>query len=1524
MSPLPTFPFSLRRLFMQRAAPRRAVRRGPLAIGLLLAFAIHPGWAGRGGGLVAAAEPAKNVLMIAGRPSHGFGAHEHYAGLRVLADTLSAADLNLSVRVVREWPEDAELIATADSIVVFADGGGRHPALPHLRALAERLDQGCGFVCIHYAVEVPKGESGDAWLRYLGGYFETDWSVNPHWTAEFNQLPDHPISRGVEPFAVQDEWYFHMRFPDPPTGVTPILQAVAPEATMLRPDGPHSGNPAVRKSVAKGEPQTVAWAFERPDGGRSFGFTGGHFHWNWGLPAFRRVVCNAILWSTGADVPEAGVGAKALTVDRLLENQDFPKPDGFDAEATARQYQLGAVVPGVERATQDAVAERREPRRRRRADSGVTPRPLWTSPLVTTGTPGHAVDARIDIRGARDLFLVVTDGGNGFACDWANWVDPILIGDLGERSLVDLPWLRAEAGFGQVHRNANAVGEPLSVGNRPVERPGIGTHANSLIHFQVPPGYHTLRLTGALDSGGTNQNGGNSTSLRFAVYADAAPSPAELESKVVATERSPEQALAGLEVAADLEVTLAASEPMVRNLTNLDIDDRGRVWVCEVMNYRGHAGSRPEGDRILILEDTDGDGVMDLVKTFYQGTDIDSAMGLCVLGNEVIVSAAPYILRLIDEDGDDVADRKEIMFSQTGQPQHDHSNHSFIFGPDGKLYWNFGNTGLHVKDAEGNTVVDIHGYPIVDNGKPFWGGMVFRCDLDGGRMEVLGHNFRNNWETAIDSFGALWQSDNDDDGNRGTRINFVMEYGNYGYRDELTGAGWQAERIGWEAEIPLRHWHLNDPGVVPNLLQTGAGSPSGITVYEGDLLPTRFQNQIIHCDPGPNVVRAYPTVPDGAGYRADIEPMVTGVRDPWFRPVDVCAAPDGSLFVTDWYDPGVGGHRQGDTERGRLFRIAPPGAKYEIPEFDYSTPAGAIAALRNPAMAVRYKAWMALHRMGRMAEPALLAEMYADPDPRMRARALWLLGKMEGRGEPYVRLALGDADENIRMTAIRLLRQLNLSPTTLLAKIDQDPSPAVRREALVALRHDSDSGMPALWARLARLHDGQDRWYLEALGIASDLRAAECYQALDQLVAGDWDSTAMRDIAWRLRAPAVVELLVGLVAEPGRELATTDRYFRSLDFHAVDHRGPALQSGILTDAFVGSARDANDQARVDAIVARALERVPGNLGDQPESVQLAMTRHIQSLRGTPAFLKLVARFRPSGVTDDLLDLATGGDDSAGVEALRWLLNDGEGPAKIVAAAGSADEPVAVRLAARLGLLGSPPAVGLLSGWIAEESLPYAVRSAAVRGLASSKLGANRLVEAAESGTLAADMRLLAGGLLARREEPELRERAAKSLPLPLQADARPVPAVDELVAMDGDAQRGAALFRGKSTCSNCHVVDGFGKQVGPDLSEIGTKLSAEAMYTSILDPSAGISHNYETYLALLDSGQVITGLLITQTDDAITLRTPEAIDRTIPREEVVEFKKGEKSIMPEGLHQIIDTQGLVDIVHYMLTLKRRD
>jgi type 1 glutamine amidotransferase len=270
-----------------------------------------------------AAADAK-IVLIAGGASHGPGDHEHRAGMLLLARCLNQVPGVQTVVVSNGWPTDLKVFEDAAAVAIYSDGGGGHPFVQEGRlAVIDRLmKQGVGLGCIHYAVEVPKDNGGPEFLRWIGGYFETHWSVNPHWLADFKSLPQHPVTRGVQPFKVQDEWYYHMRFAPDMKGVTPILSALPPADTLNRPDGPHSNNPAVRKAVLEDQqPQHVMWVFERPDGGRGFGFTGGHFHKEWGNDNFRRVVLNALLWIAKVEVPPGGVQSR-VTADELRLNLD--------------------------------------------------------------------------------------------------------------------------------------------------------------------------------------------------------------------------------------------------------------------------------------------------------------------------------------------------------------------------------------------------------------------------------------------------------------------------------------------------------------------------------------------------------------------------------------------------------------------------------------------------------------------------------------------------------------------------------------------------------------------------------------------------------------------------------------------------------------------------------------------------------------------------------------------------------------------------------------------------------------------------------------------------------------------------------------------------------------------------------------------------------------------------------------------------------------------------------------------------
>ncbi len=271
---------------------------------------------------------AKKAVFIAGRPSHPYLQHEHRAGCMLLARALQEGMPQMVPAVYANgWPADPTALDNADTIIMYCDGGAGHYVNKHLEEVDALIKKGVGLVCLHYGVEVPKGPPGDRLLEWIGGYFETFWSVNPHWTADFQAFEKHPINRGIKPFAMRDEWYYHMRFRSEMNGVTAILSAIPPEETLNRPDGPHSGNPAVR--AEKGKPQHVAWAAERKDGGRGFGFTGGHFHYNWAQPSFRRVVLNAIVWTAGLDVPQGGVPLRPITYEDLLANLDSKRPESF-------------------------------------------------------------------------------------------------------------------------------------------------------------------------------------------------------------------------------------------------------------------------------------------------------------------------------------------------------------------------------------------------------------------------------------------------------------------------------------------------------------------------------------------------------------------------------------------------------------------------------------------------------------------------------------------------------------------------------------------------------------------------------------------------------------------------------------------------------------------------------------------------------------------------------------------------------------------------------------------------------------------------------------------------------------------------------------------------------------------------------------------------------------------------------------------------------------------------------------------
>jgi len=282
-----------------------------------------PGFSSR-----AAAGEANKIVFVHGKASHGYGGHAYGPAFRMLARILNENVPAVEAVVVRD-DKDLSVLDTADAIMLGSDGGRL------VKSLGDRLEplmeKGVGLGAIHYTVDPADPKAVARLIEWIGGSYERHWSVNPHWEADFKSFPDHPVARGLKPFKLHDEWYYHMRFAEDMKGVTPILSAVPPESTRQRPDGPHSGNPHVR--ARSGMPEVVGWVYQRPGGGRGFGFTGMHTHWNWAQDSFRKSVLNALVWIAEAEVPEGGVPSKTPTLEELEADLGMPRPRNFNADA---------------------------------------------------------------------------------------------------------------------------------------------------------------------------------------------------------------------------------------------------------------------------------------------------------------------------------------------------------------------------------------------------------------------------------------------------------------------------------------------------------------------------------------------------------------------------------------------------------------------------------------------------------------------------------------------------------------------------------------------------------------------------------------------------------------------------------------------------------------------------------------------------------------------------------------------------------------------------------------------------------------------------------------------------------------------------------------------------------------------------------------------------------------------------------------------------------------------------------------
>lgn len=357
--------------------------------------------------------------------------------------------------------------------------------------------------------------------------------------------------------------------------------------------------------------------------------------------------------------------------------------------------------------------------------------------------------------------------------------------------------------------------------------------------------------------------------------------------------------------------------------------------------------------------------------------------------------------------------------------------------------------------------------------------------------------------------------------------------------------------------------------------------------------------------------------------------------------------------------------------------------------------------------------------------------------------------------------------------------------------------------------------------------------------------------------------------------------------------------------------------------LIGDTSVADDaQAAKDAAIIETLLRLQNIDVNGNEKLKAAVTRYLATKRGTLRYVELVEHFKLRDAGDELIRLAVADPTSTlGVRSVGLLLKL-ENKELLKKSIDSKDEKSPVAVVTALGLVANKPAIDLLMPIVTDMKYPSEVRVTAARGLVRNRSGERFLLDLVTSKRLPKDLTFVAGDILHASADAAIRKEIAKHIQLPATAAGEPLPPVAQLVKLQGNFSHGQKIFSTTGTCASCHIVHKQGKEVGPNLSEIGSKLSREAMYVSILDPSAGISHNYETYSIVTLDGVVVTGIKISETDDSITLKTAKAIVQKIAKDDIDEMQKQKISLMPANLQKLMKVQDLVDVVEYLTTLKK--